>query len=133
MNDPANDASPCGAADDPAIDPDILRAAAQLDTRTQDQRNHDALSAMLTYLVSSGQLGNTHNGLPAQLIIFLSKADLDNGTGMAHTATGVDIPVEGQEVLVAHDLRSRERREGPRAMQGGARERSDRETSEERA
>lgn len=101
MNDPDNNASPSGAADDPAIDPDVLRAAAQLDTRTQDQRNHDALSAMLKYLVSSGQLGTTHNGLPAQLIIFLSKADLHNGTGMAHTATGVDIPVEDLVDLAA--------------------------------
>jgi hypothetical protein len=93
MNDPGNDASPSGAADDPAIDPDVLRAAAQLDSRSQDQRNHDALSAMLKYLINSGQLGKTHNGLPAQLIITLSKADLDAAAGVAHTATGVDIPV----------------------------------------
>jgi hypothetical protein len=101
MNDPGNDASPCGAADDPAIDPEILRAAAQLDNRSQDQRNHDALSAMLKYLISSGQLGTTHNGLPAQLIISMSKSDLDAGTGMAHTATGVDIPFQDLVEMVA--------------------------------
>jgi hypothetical protein len=94
MNDPGNDASPSGAADDPAIDPEVLRAAAQMDSRSQDQRNHDALSAMLKYLISSGQMGKTHNGLPAQLIITLSKADLDAAAGVAHSATGVDIPVE---------------------------------------
>jgi hypothetical protein len=93
MNDPGNPDSPAGAGDDPAIDPDALRAAAQLDIRSQDQRNHDAFAAMLKYVLESGQLGKTHNGLPAQLIIHLSKADLDAVAGVAHTSTGVDIPV----------------------------------------
>ncbi|PXW30376.1 UNVERIFIED_CONTAM: uncharacterized protein DUF222 [Williamsia faeni] len=101
MNDPGNPDSPSGAADDPAIDAEVLRAAAQLDSRSQDQRNHDALSAMLKYLISSGQLGNTHNGLPAQLIITLSKADLEAAAGVAHTATGVDIPVDDLVDLAA--------------------------------
>jgi hypothetical protein len=106
MNDPDNDASPSGAADDPAIDPDVLRAAAQVDCRSQDQRNHDALSAMLKYLINSGQLGKTHNGLPAQLIITLSKADLDAAAGVAHTATGVDIPVKDVVEMAAECDRS---------------------------
>lgn len=93
MNDPNNPDSPTGAEDDPTIDPDLLRAAAQLDIRSQAQRNHDAFKAMLTFVLESGQLGKTHNGLPAQLIIYLSKAELDAAAGMAHTATGVDIPV----------------------------------------
>ncbi|WP_207843409.1 DUF222 domain-containing protein, partial [Williamsia soli] len=78
MNNPDDELSPSGAADDPALDPAILQAAADRDLRTQSQRNHDALKAMLLYLLESGQLGKTHRGLPVQLIITMTKDQLDD-------------------------------------------------------
>ncbi|PYE16376.1 uncharacterized protein DUF222 [Williamsia limnetica] len=77
MNNSDDELSPSGAADDPALDPAVLQAAADNDNRTQSQRNHDALKAMLMYLLESGQLGKTHRGLPVQLIISMTKDQLD--------------------------------------------------------
>ncbi|MCZ4553228.1 HNH endonuclease signature motif containing protein [Gordonia rubripertincta] len=77
MNNPDDELSPSGAADDPALDPAVLQAAADNDLRTQSQRNHDALKAMLLYLLESGQLGKTHRGLPVQVIINMTKDELD--------------------------------------------------------
>ncbi|ORM37667.1 hypothetical protein BFL43_03630, partial [Williamsia sp. 1135] len=77
MNNSDDELSPSGAADDPALDPAVLQAAADRDLRTQSQRNHDALKAMLMYLLESGQLGKTHRGLPVQLIITMTKDQLD--------------------------------------------------------
>ncbi|MBA4026337.1 MAG: hypothetical protein C0482_28665, partial [Gordonia sp.] len=77
MNNPDDELSPSGAADDPALDPAVLQAAADNDLRTQAQRNHDALKAMLLYLLETGQLGKTHRGLPVQLIISMTKDQLD--------------------------------------------------------
>ena len=77
MNNPDDPLSPSGAADDPAVDHDILQGAADNDTRSQAQRNHDALKAMLMYLLESGQLGTTHRGLPVQVIITMTKDQVD--------------------------------------------------------
>ena len=47
MNNPEDAESPRGAADQPGLDPAVLAAAAARDTRTQSQRNHDALQALM--------------------------------------------------------------------------------------
>jgi hypothetical protein len=77
MNNPDDPLSPSGAADDPTVDKDLLQAAADNDTRSAAQRNHDAVKSMLMYLLESGQLGKTHHGLPVQVIINMTKDQLD--------------------------------------------------------
>lgn len=77
MNNPDDPLSPSGAADDPTLDRDLLQAAADNDTRSAAQRNHDAVKSMLMYLLESGQLGKTHHGLPVQVIINMTKDQLD--------------------------------------------------------
>ncbi|WP_196809511.1 HNH endonuclease signature motif containing protein [Nocardia sp. 348MFTsu5.1] len=78
MNNPGDPLSPSGAIDDPALDKDILQAAADNDIRSQAQRNHDALKAALLYLIESGQMGKSHRGLPVQVIISMTKDQLDD-------------------------------------------------------
>lgn len=77
MNNPDDPLSPSGAADDPTLDRDLLQAAADNDTRSAAQRNHDAVKSMLMYLLESGQLGKTHHGLPVQVVINMTKDQLD--------------------------------------------------------
>ncbi|MDL9939049.1 DUF222 domain-containing protein, partial [Gordonia sp. ABSL1-1] len=91
LNNPDDPTSPTGAPE--GIDPDTLKAAADRDTRSQAQRNHDALSALLKAVLTDGMLGKTHRGLPIQLIIKADLADLQRAAGLATTASGSLIPI----------------------------------------
>jgi hypothetical protein len=66
--------------------------AAQGDTRSQGQRNHDALKAMGRSVLASGELGK-HNGLPATIIVSTTLQDLQSGAGVAVTAGGTLLPM----------------------------------------
>ncbi|WP_207842561.1 HNH endonuclease signature motif containing protein [Williamsia soli] len=101
MNNPADPDSPSGAKDDPAQDAQLIEAAAQRDTRSVGQRRHDALTAILTTILECNLLGRSHRGLPAQLIVTLTKQQLDEAAGVATTANGVDIPVKDVLELAA--------------------------------
>ncbi|WP_235831410.1 HNH endonuclease signature motif containing protein [Gordonia zhaorongruii] len=101
INNPDDDQSPYGAANDPEIDTAALTAAAERDDRTQTQRNHDALEAMLDYLIGHGALGRP-TGLPAHLVVTASLTDIEQRTGVAHTATGTRLPVKDLVDLAAH-------------------------------
>ncbi|MGK9270534.1 HNH endonuclease [Williamsia muralis] len=90
MNNPDDPLSPSGAADDPTLDRDLLQAAADNDTRSAAQRNHDAVKSMLMYLLESGQLGKTHHGLPVQVIINMTKDQLDQYMREQVPPEGVD-------------------------------------------
>ncbi|PXW35563.1 UNVERIFIED_CONTAM: uncharacterized protein DUF222 [Williamsia faeni] len=92
MNNPGDPLSPSGAIDDPALDKDILQAAADNDIRSQAQRNHDALKAALLYLIESGQLGKSHRGLPVQVIISMTKDQLDDA--VQSSSDGEDVVVD---------------------------------------
>ncbi|MFV0495956.1 DUF222 domain-containing protein, partial [Mycobacterium sp.] len=72
--------NPGNADNSPADDPD----AARRDTRSQAQRNHDALLTGLSQLLASGELG-THRGLPVTVIVTTTITDLE--AAAAH-ATG---------------------------------------------
>ncbi|MEJ9078715.1 DUF222 domain-containing protein [Gordonia malaquae] len=91
MNNPDDPQSPSGAAT--AVDPAALAAARERDTRTQAQRNHDALDAMWTVLLETGGLGES-TGLPAHLVVTASLGDLESRSGVAVTATGTRVPVK---------------------------------------
>ncbi|WP_083913649.1 HNH endonuclease signature motif containing protein [Nocardia concava] len=69
------------------VDSDILEAAARRDRRDVGQRNHDALLALLQPDVDFGKLGH-HRGMPVQVTLTMSLADLERGAGIATTATG---------------------------------------------
>ena len=104
MNNPADPSSPTGACDDPKQDVDLMKAAAERDTRSMGQRRHDALTAILTTILDCNLLGRSHRGLPAQLIVTMTKAQLEGCAGIATTASGVDIPVgEALELAARSD------------------------------
>lgn len=94
MNNPDDPDSPAGDGENPAIDRDVLAAAAARDTRTAAQRNHDAFSAVFRALLESGVLGR-HRGLPATVIVTMTLEQLEQAVGgLATTATGGLLPIE---------------------------------------
>jgi hypothetical protein len=101
MNNPDDPNSPVGAVDDPAHDAVIIEAAAERDTRSRAQRQHDAFTAILKTILEYKLLGTSHRGLPVQVIITMTKQQLDEAAGIAHTATGVDVPVKDALELAA--------------------------------
>ncbi|PZU01818.1 MAG: hypothetical protein DI630_10935 [Gordonia sp. (in: high G+C Gram-positive bacteria)] len=101
MNNPDDPNSPTGAVDDPTMDPAIIEAAAGRDTRSRAQRQHDAFKAILKTILEYKLLGTSHRGLPVQVIITMTKQQLDEAAGITHTASGVDIPVKDALELAA--------------------------------
>ena len=92
MNNPDDALSPRGVPD--GVDAQALRAAADRDSRSVAQRNHDAFDAMLTAVVDGGALGKSHRGLPTQVVIRVDEKDLRAGAGMATTASGSLLPLK---------------------------------------
>ena len=91
MNNPNDPDSPSGNAD--TADKDTLRAAAQRDTRSPGQRNHDAFTRLMEMAVGQGKLGR-HRGLPAQVIVTMTLAELEAEAGLATTASGGVVSVK---------------------------------------
>ncbi|GAC67827.1 hypothetical protein GS4_11_00955 [Gordonia soli NBRC 108243] len=92
MNSPDDPASPLGSIDDTDPDSEVVKDAAQRDSRSQAQRNHDALNALLKSVLEDGVLGGSHRGLPPQLIISITETQLRESAGLGVTATGTDLP-----------------------------------------
>ncbi len=76
--------------ENPIVEPDD--EAARRDTRSQPQRNHDAMVTAIRELFATGELG-THNGLPVSIIVTTSLKGLEAGAGRARTAGGTRIPL----------------------------------------
>ncbi|AVL99525.1 HNH endonuclease [Gordonia iterans] len=92
MNNPDDPDSPRGAADQPGLDPAVLAAAAERDTRTLGQRQHDALEALCDWaLALAGQPAPTR--IPSQVVVTVTDEDLARQAGIGWTATGTRIPV----------------------------------------
>ena len=106
MNNPDDPNSPVGAVDDPTMDAAIIEAAAGRDTRSRSQRQHDAFKAILKTILEYKLLGTSHRGLPVQVIITMTKQQLDEAAGIAHTASGVDLPVKDALELAARSDKS---------------------------
>ncbi|OBK30765.1 hypothetical protein A5634_15075, partial [Mycobacterium asiaticum] len=66
--------------------------AVDRDSRTQAQRNHDAVQAGFRELLMSNKLGQ-HHGLPTSIIITTTLAELEAGAGRALTAGGTLLPM----------------------------------------
>ncbi|WP_306371967.1 HNH endonuclease signature motif containing protein [Nocardia sp. CC216A] len=83
-----------------AIDPKTLEAAAERDTRTIAQRNHDALTAFLTATGGAKTLGS-HRGMPVSVVLTMRLEDLERGTGHAVTAAGTTMSIPAALRLAA--------------------------------
>ncbi|MFE3795864.1 HNH endonuclease signature motif containing protein [Nocardia tengchongensis] len=70
-----------------------LERAAQRDTRTSAQRNHDALVAFLRPEMGLSNPGQ-HRGLPVSTIITMSLAEVEAAAGVATTASGGTMPLD---------------------------------------
>ncbi|WP_067675464.1 DUF222 domain-containing protein, partial [Nocardia miyunensis] len=87
---PEDPASPGTNVD--RMDPQLITAAAQRDTRTADQRTHDAFTLLLRELVDTDKLG-AHRGIPVTTVLTLRLEDLEQLSGAATTATGGTVAV----------------------------------------
>ncbi len=99
MNNPDEEDSPRGDKKD--TDSDTVREAAARDHRSQPQRNHDALAALLRSAVDGGLLGTSHRGLPPHVIISMTETQLRERAGVVRTATGTDLPISDALTLAA--------------------------------
>ncbi|WP_090423177.1 HNH endonuclease signature motif containing protein [Mycobacterium europaeum] len=76
----------------PVVDAPPDEDAVRRDTRSQAQRNHDAMLAGLRGLLASGDLGQ-HNGLPVSIVVTTTLQDLEAAAGKALTAGGTLVPM----------------------------------------
>ncbi len=80
----------------PIIDDDPDDAAAQRDSRSAAQRNHDALKAILRDSIGSGRLGQ-HRGLPVTVVVSMTLQDLEDAVGQTVSASP-EVSVSGPAV-----------------------------------
>ncbi|MQY20115.1 HNH endonuclease signature motif containing protein [Nocardia macrotermitis] len=73
-------------------DPALITTAAQRDTRTATQRTHDAFTFLLGSLIDPDTLG-AHRGIPVTTVLTLRVEDVEQGAGVATTATGGTVPI----------------------------------------
>ncbi|TDZ46498.1 hypothetical protein CCUG64056_00317 [Mycobacteroides franklinii] len=76
----------------PQVDGEPSPEAAEHDTRTSAQRNHDALRACLRSTLASGNLGS-HHGLPVTVIVTTTLKELESAAGIAITGAGTRLPM----------------------------------------
>ncbi len=81
----------------------VQAEAAARDTRTQSQRNHDALKAVLREILMSKQLGR-HGGLPVTVVVSTTLAELEAGAGIAVTGSGIRMPMPDLIRLASHSF-----------------------------
>ena len=92
----------CNPDDDtPCVDGAPTQQAIEGDTRSQAQRQHDALLAALRALLASGKLGQ-HNGLPASIIVTTTLAELEAAAGRGLTGGGTILPMSDVIRLARH-------------------------------
>ncbi|MUL68339.1 hypothetical protein BOO86_27980 [Mycobacterium sp. CBMA 234] len=82
----------CNPADDvPCRSGTPSQAQIDNDTRSAEQRNHDALVAMGRIALGT-DLGD-HNGLPVTVVVTTTMQELEHGAGLALTHTGSKLPI----------------------------------------
>lgn len=99
----------------PCVDGEPSEEAEHGDTRSQGQRNHDALKAMGRSVLASGELGK-HKGLPCTIIVSTTLQDLQSAAGVAVTAGGTLLPMsdvirlasQSNHYLVVYDKHTNE-------------------------
>ena len=78
-------------------------AAAERDTRTTAQRNHDGLRACLRSTLASGTLGS-HHGLPVTVVVSTTVSELQRAAGQAISGSGNLVPIPDLIRMAAHAL-----------------------------
>jgi hypothetical protein len=92
----------CNPNDDtPTVDGAPAQEAIDKDSRSQAQRQHDALLAALRALLASGELGQ-HNGLPTSIIATTTLAELEAAAGRGLTGGGTILPMSDVIRLARH-------------------------------
>ncbi|MGB5110574.1 MAG: DUF222 domain-containing protein [Mycobacterium sp.] len=71
------------------------------DIRTDAQRTHDAIKAVLRDTLMSKRLGQ-HNGLPASVVVSTTLAELEAAAGIAVTGSGTLMPMRDLIRLAEH-------------------------------
>ncbi|WP_415794236.1 DUF222 domain-containing protein, partial [Mycolicibacterium frederiksbergense] len=71
------------------------------DPRTQAQRNHDAIKAVLRDTLASKRLGQ-HNGLPVSVVVSTTLRELEAAAGIAVTGAGTRMPMRDLIRLAEH-------------------------------
>ena len=90
----------------PCVDGEPSEEAVQGDTRSQGQRNHDALNAIGRSVLAPGELGK-HNGLPATIVVVRLLA-LNGGALYPMTPSGLSKPEHlGQQQVMLRRPRGR--------------------------
>ncbi len=75
----------CNPEDEAAVvDGPVSRDAADRDSRSVSQRQHDGFNAALRAVLASGELGQ-HNGLPASIIVSTTLKELEAAAGRGLT------------------------------------------------
>ncbi|WP_336513426.1 HNH endonuclease signature motif containing protein [Mycobacteroides franklinii] len=85
----------------PQVDGEPSPDAAEHDTRTPAQRNHDALRACLRSTLASGELGS-HHGLPVTVIVTTTLRELEDAAGIATTGASTRIPMRDLIRMASH-------------------------------
>jgi len=90
----------CAAIWQPVLAALAAPPAGRDDTRTADQRSHDAFADAGRHLLASGRLGQ-HAGLPAQIIVTVDLRDLEQRIGCATTHHGGTLSIRAALRLAA--------------------------------
>nr|WP_243733988.1 HNH endonuclease signature motif containing protein [Mycobacteroides sp. CBMA 271] len=85
----------------PTVDGEPAPEAAERDTRTSAQRNHDAFRACLRSSVMSGELGS-HHGLPVTVVVTTTLHELEQAAGVAITGGGTRLPMRDLIRMASH-------------------------------
>nr|WP_072842683.1 HNH endonuclease signature motif containing protein [Rhodococcus tukisamuensis] len=88
----------------PTADTQPTPSAAARDHRTQGQRQHDALKAVLRSVLASGELGR-HRGVPVTVVATMTARDLQDSTGHAVTGGGTLVPMPEMIRMAARGAR----------------------------
>ena len=85
----------------PQVDGEPSPEAADHDTRSSAQRNHDALRACLRSTLASGELGS-HHGLPVTVIVSTTLKELESAAGISITGAGTRLPMRELIRMASH-------------------------------
>jgi hypothetical protein len=92
----------CNPEDEtPVVDEQPSQQAVRRDTRSQAQRNHDALLAALRGLLCSADLGQ-HNGLPVSIVVTTTLKELQAAAGNGLTGGGSWVPMKDLIRMASH-------------------------------
>nr|WP_286151080.1 MULTISPECIES: HNH endonuclease signature motif containing protein [unclassified Mycobacterium] len=85
----------------PMVDSEPAPEAAERDTRTSAQRNHDAPRTCLRFTLASGQLGS-HHGLPVTVVVTTTLKELEDAAGIATTGACTRLPMRDLIRMATH-------------------------------